>query len=304
MDPRALLLAAALGCVAAATRSDASSGAAPPPMELRRIDSGGIERHYRVHAPAGWDGASALPVVLAFHGGGGNAEQFAAHTELWREADRSGFLLVFPEGTPPAGVRRFRLQTWNAGDCCGAAARRGVDDVLFARDLVADLAGAYPLEHGRVFATGHSNGGMMAYRLAIEAPDLVRAIAPNAAALTVDGAPAAPVAVFALHGALDENVPAGGGVGSGLSGTDHRSQRESLAPFLRANGCGEPQIVETRGAAVIREADSAAGAPVRHAWMTDHGHAWPGHGSGLPNGEPCSYDLDANAEIWAFFARF
>lgn len=306
---RALFLALSACALAAGSialaRPAAQGGAASPPMELRSIVSGGLQRWYRVHQPVGWDGTRPLPVVLAFHGGGGNARQFAEHSGMWKESDRSGFLLVFPEGTGRlGGAPRFLLETWNAGDCCGWAESHGVDDVRFVRDLVADLAGAYRVDLARVFATGHSNGGMMSYRLAVEAPDVVRAVALNAAALMAPGTPAAAIPVLALHGRRDANVPWQGGVGSGVSGADFSSQRDSLMPFMQVNGCAASTLAETRGAAHRWEAASPLGAPVHYWWLDDHGHAWPGHGSGMPGGEPCNYDIDANVEIWAFFARF
>jgi polyhydroxybutyrate depolymerase len=184
------------------------------------------------------------------------------------------------------------------------AASRGVDDVQFARDLVADRARGWNVDRTRVFATGHSSGGMPAYRLGVEAPDLVRAIAPNAAALGVGGAPTAPVPVLALHGRREKNIRWQDGVGSGVSGADFRGQREGRAPFLQANGCSAPLLAETRGAAQRWTTGAPLGAPVEAWWMDVYGHAWPGHGSGLPRREPCNYDLDANAAIWVFFARF
>jgi polyhydroxybutyrate depolymerase len=277
-----------------------------PAMELRSVPSGGMTRWYRVHVPDDYDPNQSTPVILAFHGGGGDARQFADHTQLWMIADREDFLLVFPEGTGAlAGPPFFLLETWNAGDCCGWAENHNVDDVQFTRDMVAALASEWNVDLQRVFATGHSNGGMMSYRLGIEAPDLVRAIAPNAASLEIGGLPPAPVPLLVMHGQLDCNVPYQGGVGCGVSGTHVTSQRASVRPFWLANLAQAPVLAETRGSAHRYEMTApVTGAPIRYWWMTDHGHAWPGHGSGgLPN-EPCNFDIDANDELWAFFSQF
>ncbi len=277
-----------------------------PPMELRNVQSSGMTRWYRVHVPDDYDPNQSTPVILAFHGGGGDARQFADHTQLWVTADREDFLLVFPEGTGTlGGPPFFLLETWNGGNCCGWAESHNVDDVQFTRDMVAALASEWNVDLDRVFATGHSNGGMMSYRLALEAPDLVRAVAPNAASLGVSGLPATPVPLLVMHGRLDCNVPYQGGVGCGISGTDNASQRDSVRPFWLVNLAQAPVLAETRGQAHRYEmAAPATGAPICYWWLTDHGHAWPGHGSGgLPN-EPCNYDIDANDEIWAFFSQF
>jgi poly(3-hydroxybutyrate) depolymerase len=60
--------------------------------------------------------------------------------------------------------------------------------------------------------------------------------------------------------------------------------------------------LETRGAAVLYAGVGAVEAPIHYWWLWDGGHSWPGHGAELP-GEPTSYDIDANEEIWAFFAK-
>src|SRR5207244_2426435 len=79
-------------------------------------------------------------------------------------SDREGAIVVFPNGTT-----RFdsgRLATWNAGDCCAGAVKRGADDVGFIRAVVADVQKRWSVDKRRVYATGMSNGAMMAYRLA------------------------------------------------------------------------------------------------------------------------------------------
>jgi polyhydroxybutyrate depolymerase len=53
-----------------------------------------------------------------------------------------------------------------------------VDDVGFIRALLADLEARQPVDRRRVYATGLSNGAMMAWRLAVEASGTIAAIAP------------------------------------------------------------------------------------------------------------------------------
>ncbi|PCJ55294.1 MAG: hypothetical protein COA70_03405, partial [Planctomycetota bacterium] len=72
-------------------------------MALRTVQSGGMTRYFRVHEPNGYNPLTPTPLVMAFHGGGGNARQFADHTELYQTADAQDFLLVFPEGTGNLG---------------------------------------------------------------------------------------------------------------------------------------------------------------------------------------------------------
>jgi polyhydroxybutyrate depolymerase len=299
------LIPLTVGCIALlflAAKAVPETTAAPS-MALRSIQSGGLTRYYRVHEPVGYDPQIATPLVMAFHGGGGNAVQFANQIEMYQTANANNFLLVFPEGTGLlGGPPLFTLETWNAGNCCGWAQQHGVDDVQFVRDMVAALSAEWNVDLNHVYATGHSNGAMMSYRLGVEAADLVTAIAPNAGSLGV--APPVPTAIplMVMHGKLDTNVPFAGGVGSGISGTDFRSQRESVLPFARANGVTSYSLQETRGQALRYEGVGSSGSPIHYWYLQDGGHSWPGHGSVL--GDPVNMDIDANDEVWAFFSQF
>jgi polyhydroxybutyrate depolymerase len=71
-------------------------------------------------------------------------------------------VVAFPEGSGRS------LLSWTAGDCCGEAREHGVDDVGFVVAVLGDVARHWPLDRTRVYVTGHSNGAMMAYRVAAE----------------------------------------------------------------------------------------------------------------------------------------
>ncbi|MEZ5706457.1 MAG: hypothetical protein R3E56_15020 [Burkholderiaceae bacterium] len=113
---------------------------APGDYEFKLIHQG-HERAYRVHVPKAFQrGAPPLPLVMAFHGGGGNMDIQATDRfyGLITQSERGNTLLVFPNGYSrlPAG----KLATWNAGLCCGQARDKGIDDVGFVRAVLADLA--------------------------------------------------------------------------------------------------------------------------------------------------------------------
>ncbi|MEX2205699.1 MAG: PHB depolymerase family esterase, partial [Myxococcota bacterium] len=171
-----------------------------------------------------------LPLLFAFHGGGGNASGFQAYAGLDAPADARGFAVVYPNGS---GRFAKRLLTWNAGDCCAYAQQHEADDVGFALAILADLARDLPLDRTRVYATGHSNGGMMSYRLAAEAATRIAAIAPVAGAdMTRTFAPEAPVAVLHVHSVDDPRALYAGGPGPAnpLGGTriEHRAAEAGL----------------------------------------------------------------------------
>jgi len=146
-------------------------GSLAPGNQEIALHHGGIDRSYIVHIPPGVSGPA--PVIIAFHGGGSNAEAQQRYSEMGKLADREHIIVVYPNGT---GSQRMRV--WNAGTCCGSAPAKRIDDVAFIRAVVSDVAKRVAIDRTRVFATGFSNGAMMVYRLAAEAPDLVAAIAP------------------------------------------------------------------------------------------------------------------------------
>src|SRR5262245_22212839 len=121
----AILASTACAHVAAAP----SARLVPGDHDLAISHSGRV-RHYLVHVPPQATQGTPLPVIVNFHGGGGTAQEHQRRTNMAPLADREGILVVFPDGTGPE-VRRRQLHTWNAGVCCGSAAKQNIDDVAF-----------------------------------------------------------------------------------------------------------------------------------------------------------------------------
>lgn len=309
-------LAPAMACSQRPRRADPSALRAGDHEFTLRHD--GRRRTYLVHVPVGASGP--LPVLLAFHGGGGNARGFQQYAELDRLADRERFLVVYPNGTGPLPNR---LLTWNAGDgCCGYALTNRVDDVGFAEAVIEDLAGRTPVDRRRVYATGHSNGGIMSHRLAAERPGFVAAVAPVAGSLDLRGfAPTRPVPVMQVHSVDDPRALYEGGMGPPFPGTDnrvfHQPVQAGLDRWIVANGCvTRPDTLDRRSeshggtvhrAVLLAWRGCRGGAEVRHWRLTGPGHAWPGD-SRPPGGEaisgPQTTVVRAAEEAWAFVSRF
>lgn len=278
--------------------------ASPGEITLHSVASDGATRWFRVSVPSDAVPGEPLPVVLGFHGGGGNALQFGTSSGLIEAADTHGALLVLPEGTGVlGGPPFFALQTWNGGACCGFAQENDVDDVQFVADLLDALDAVWPYDEERVFATGMSNGGIMSYRLGAELTGRITAIAPVAGANMTASFPPSPIPLMAIHGALDENVPFFGGVGVGPSGTDFVAQVDGLLPFFAANQSvldATPERVV--GAAELHVLPGLTGADVHYWYLADHGHLWPGGEPSVINpNEPATADLDASDEVLRYF---
>ena len=279
----------------------------------------GRERTYVVHVPPRAAEREPLPVILAFHGGGGNAGSFKKYAGLDAIADREGILVVYPDGT---GAVPRRLLTWNAGACCGYAQSHDVDDVGFALAILAELARGMPLDPTRVYATGHSNGAMMAYRLAIDASERIAAIATVAGMMVSSHfPPKRPVPVLHIHSVDDPRAVYTGGLGPPFPGTSNRVQHSPVESGLRRwaafDGCpAEPRAAEHREGTRRREtghtatllvwAPCAPGVEVAFWKLTVAGHGWPGGKTPLPVEliGPNTRVINAADEIWAFLRRF
>ena len=267
---------------------------------------GGLSREFRVHVPRGYRRGNAVPLLVALHGGSGDMDRQADDSKygLISASERRGFIAVFPNGFSrlPGG----RLATWNAGRCCGPARDRDVDDVGFVRAVVADVSRMLDVDRHRVYATGMSNGAMMAYRLACEAPDVFRAIAAIAGTDNTSRCePARPVSVLHIHARDDDHVLFEGGAGTGAfrnpaAVTDFASVPASVDAWTRRNGCHGPprRIVEVPGAQCDLYAPCAQGGQVQLCVTDGGGHSWPG--GNKARGAP-SRAIDANDTMWAFF---
>jgi len=144
-----------------------------------RLEFGGLTRefHYYVPTNTGPDPA----VIIGFHGsrGDGRLMRRAMHFEFDRLADEYGFIVVYPDG--------YRNH-WN--DCRKAggydAKVENVDDIGFVRAMLSYLQDEYRVDPEKVFVVGLSNGGHMSFRLALEAPDLIRGAVAIAASMPAD----------------------------------------------------------------------------------------------------------------------
>jgi polyhydroxybutyrate depolymerase len=279
-----------------------------PGDSSRTVRVNGIERSYLVHVPPQYVKDSPTPVVLAFHGGGANARNMVAFSGLNQKADQSGFIVVYPDGSG----RLERMLTFNAGNCCGQAAASNVDDVAFVRQVLDDLEGIANVDRRRVFATGMSNGAMMAYRLASEMSDRIAAIAPVSGPMgTKHCRPGRAVSVMHFHGDADEFAPYSGGKGRGPSGTDFYSVDHSISTWVAANGCNKsPRVTqlpdrEKDGTTVkqVRYESGTEGAEVVLVIIKGGGHTWPGNEPRMRSLGVSTRDISANDMMWDFFQQ-
>ncbi|MCE9622672.1 MAG: phospholipase [Actinomycetia bacterium] len=266
--------------------------------------SDGRTRTYHLYIPSALP-AGAVPLLIALHGGTGWGTQFQRNSGFDELAEANGFLVVFPDGLG-LGDNADQFRTWNGGYCCGTAMKQDVDDVGFINALIDAIVGEFDVDANRVFAAGHSNGGIMSYRLACELSDRIVAIGLQAGSLGIDEcAPSQPVSVLHLHGTADQNHPIDGGIGSNsISDTNFHSAAYSVETAATAMGC-ETRPTSSSDAtnpdlAVTSWVQCAGGVEVRLVAVDGATHSWMGHVASNPAASPSYAGLDASVVIVEF----
>lgn len=279
----------------------------------------GHDRYCLYHVPEGPPPEFGWPLVVGFHGGGSTPLDFSQLCQLVRLADRERFVVLFPAGTGP----HPDYLTWNAGRCCGHAARREMNDVGYIEFLLDTFLQALPLNGRRIYATGMSNGGMMSYRLAAELPERLAAIAPVAGGVMCDlPTLARPVPAMHIHGTVDEFVPYAGGRGPrSLRRVDFPSVEQSVTTWCEASGItvdpstllsetiepdefGEKLSCDERLSASMRVFAHDDGVEtIVEVTIHGGGHTWPGVAPPLCFLGPTYMGLSASELIWRFFSQ-
>lgn len=240
------------------------------------IMSAGVERSYLLYVPESYDG-EPVPLVLNFHGSGGVPENQLATSRFDALAESEGFAVVFPAG---AFTNSVTQRSWNAN------VEAGVDDVQFARDVIARVSEKLNIDQSRVYATGFSGGARMSSRLACELADTLAAVAPVAGLQYPDGCtPNRAIPIITFHGKADQ--------------INQFELSENSRPYWRmgvetaieqwrdANACTGTEASRVADNIELRQWPSCdADAEIHFYVIDDGGHVWP---------------EGASARIWAFF---
>lgn len=267
----------------------------------------GLTRMYRIHVPKNYNKTKPTPVLMAFHGGGGDMMRQASDKNygLISKSEAVGFIAVFPNGYSKFNSGVFA--TWNAGNCCGDARDLKVDDVGFIRKVIDNLGRQLNIDRNRIYATGMSNGGMMTYRLACEMADTFKAIAAVAGTdNTISCAPKTPIPILHIHAQDDDHVLFNGGAGKTFKDmskvTEFTSVPATISKWVKLNGCNAtPQrVLDKPGAYCDKYSPCRSNAEVQLCVTETGAHSWPG-GVKIIGGEAGSTAISADDVMWDFF---
>lgn len=259
------------------------------------------EREYFLFTPSA---ASKKPraLVVALHGAAGSPQNMADTTGFSTLAEKENFLVAYPKGTG-------RVPTWNAGTCCGYAERTQADDVAFIRAMIDDIRKKTAVDDQRIYATGMSNGGMLAYRLACEMGDVFTAIAPVAGAMnTTECTPQGRPSLIVFHALNDKYVLYQGGPSEeGLRAMFNKtpkpdnSVQNAMEFWLKHNYCRKiPQVEQYTDYSIINYF-CAENREVRLITLNSGGHSWPGTKKTWQGGDDPVMSIWATRAIWDFF---
>jgi len=260
------------------------------------IVSSGERREYLLYVPRSYDRSRPTALVISMHAAGlWPAAQM--ETSRWNEeAEREGFIVVYPSGARGAGPRIWRTER-------GAGL---IADVRFISELIDTLEAAYRIDPTRIYANGLSNGGGMSFVLSCALSDRIAAVGMVAAAQLLPWSWCSdrrPVPMITFHGTADPVTPYQGGR-TWVAAERFPSIPTWTANWARRNRCGPNPVESTvaRDVARLEYPDCADDAAVVLYRILGGGHSWPG-GKPLPEWltGPTSNGVDATREMWAFF---
>jgi polyhydroxybutyrate depolymerase len=294
-----------------------------------RLTFDGRQRDYRVHVPPAAASGKPLPLVLNLHGATQNAQLEEITSDMDPNADTNGYLVAYPDGTriskvlTPDPVAKNAQYGWNAGMCCGLPVTKHINDVGFLLKVISDIAAKTPVDLKRVYMTGISNGGMMAYAMAAEASGHFAAISSISGQVEIPVIhPTRSVPTMEFH-SVDDPI-------AKFNGTPNKNPQlrlsvmEGIDQWVKADGCDKKpvtgtEIMGTAGsisagetATPITYTHCRSGAEVALWRFTGSGHVWPG--SPLNMGPMKNWILagvgrgiilvNANETMWQFFEKY
>ncbi|MBV6509954.1 MAG: hypothetical protein JJLCMIEE_03072 [Acidimicrobiales bacterium] len=278
---------------------------------IMTVRSGAIDRDVGFHVPAGYDGATPLPVVLNLHPYASPANVHSSVSAMDLKSEEEGFIEVAPQGIGA-------IPYWNVPGNPGLA-----DDVTFMGSLLDKVVEDLCVDERRIYVAGNEMGGQLGLVLACEMSDRIAAVATVAGVYLPERCdPARPVPVLAFHSRDDTWQLFEGGLGPGAFGLPQSPESEELIAdivipsvpdfaegWAHTNGCTGELTEQRFSEHVVHQSYEGCpeGGEVELYVMEGVGHAWPGTVTGLKVEEltgPSTNEIIATDVIWDFFESY
>ena len=259
----------------------------------------GNNREYIIYVPQIYSPSISTPLLFAFHGGSGYANDFMNYEADFRSiSDTAGFILVYPQA----------LEDPNDDNSTNWLHKEPTDhkDIFFVEALIDTKATQYNIDTKRVYACGYSLGGMFSYELACQLNHKIAAISSVAGAAFLGAFSFCeithPTAVQSINGTDDGIHPYDDPNGW------YFSVAEIDSFWATSNNTDISPIITT-----LTDINDSDGSQVeRHSWINgdgcvaveelkiiNGGHDWPSPLSNWGN-----QDINASAEVWNFVSKY
>ena len=188
-------------------------------------------RSYVVYEPSLAPNPDGYPLVIGLHGTGSDAYGMMGTAALVAKANQEQFIVACPNAL---NINLFTY--FNAGGGYEELTH-GINDLGFITAVIDSMIANYNIDTTRIYALGHSNGSMMAYRLAAELSYRIAAIGANAGPMLLDTCnPEYPVPIIHFHGLSDPLCPY---EGTGDSILVYPPVDTTVSIWCKINGCSE-----------------------------------------------------------------
>jgi polyhydroxybutyrate depolymerase len=261
-----------------------------------------LSRSYHIYVPASYSDTEPIPIVFNLHGGASTAIGYLNSIGNMRPiADTANFIIIYPQATTDSSGN----PTWHLGG--ENSKSTSVDDVGFVSHIIDEVSSIYSVDLERVYVTGFSNGGYLAYEIACLLSNKIAGIGSVAGHMFIDTYnycdPSHPTPLINIHGTEDFY--------DGIAGY-YLDQNLSNRYWTEYNNT-DPDPVIT----YIENTNTQDGSTVElHSWLNGDngisvvhfkvmggGHSYPNLNSSSSKGYE-NGDIDSNSEIWNFLSRY
>ena len=256
-------------------------------------------REYIVYVPTSYSSSISTPILFAFHGGSGYANEFMNNEADFRSiSDTAGFILVYPQA----------LEDPNDDNSTNWLHKEPTDhnDIFFVEALIDTLITQYNIDTKRVYACGYSLGGMFSYELACQLNHKIAAITSVAGAAFLGAFNfcdiSHPTAVLSINGTNDVIHPYNDPNGWYFSVVEIdnfwlTTNNTDISPIITLL----PDLNNSDGSQVERYSwiNGDGCVAVEELKIINGGHDWPSPLSSWGN-----QDINASVETWKFLSKF
>ena len=256
----------------ASSTGGGSSSVCPSPAlksgdTTKKITVGTLSREYILHVPSAYTGSAAIPLVVDFHPFGNTDSGWRSQSPYPAVIDKEGVISAYPQGEPSPTGGAMSGTAWNVGPCCVAPINgQPVDDVAFAKAIVADVEKVACIDPKRVYAVGYSMGGGMSHWLACNAADTFAATGPASFDLLKenedDCKPSRPIPVIMWRGKQDNVAFFNGGLSQEVQGMSitFLGATACFQKWASLDGCtGDPSAADSNNCQTYSQCSAGVG---------------------------------------------